>query len=403
MTALAISKVKLSFIVSRTNLKRMQKASMSSIEFNAKMGSFTQESFSNVQNVKALDMVQIYCKRLKELQKEQVNVNMTLQKISIVNSIILTLVAQTITYVIYGWGIYKVWSGAITYGTMTMFLALSQSLSGTTQSMISLVPSSIGMLNAVARIRDIVELPKEDYSQSTQVKEFFEKHQNVGIGICVKEASFAYQSGTKVFDNADFKAFPREVVGIVGPSGEGKTTMLRLLLSIIHMSKGQGIICAGQDEYSNEYMDITASTRQLCAYVPQGNSMFPGTIAENMRMVKEDATDREIEEALKLACAWEFVSRLPEGIHTELKERGGGLSEGQAQRLSIARALLRKTPILLLDEATSALDQENANEVLNNIRKDTYPRTCIITTHRPEVMDICNRIYKISDTKIKEK
>ena len=146
-----------------------------------------------------------------------------------------------------------------------------------------------------------------------------------------------------------------------------------------------------------EPFPISASTRQLFAYVPQGNTMFAGTIAENMRNVKEDATDEEIIAALKLACAWDFVSKLPDGINSVLQERGGGLSEGQSQRLSIARALLRKSPILLLDEATSALDLRTEKQLLNNIITDSYPRTTIVTTHRTSVLNMCDRVYAIQN------
>lgn len=148
-----------------------------------------------------------------------------------------------------------------------------------------------------------------------------------------------------------------------------------------------------------EVIPLNAAARQLFSYVPQGNTMFSGTIKSNMKMVKPDATDEEIIDALKLACAWDFVEKLPNGIESELQERGGGLSEGQAQRLSIARAILRKSPLLLLDEATSALDVATERRVLKNIMTDDYPRTCIVTTHRPTVLNLCNRVYSIRDKK----
>ena len=184
------------------------------------------------------------------------------------------------------------------------------------------------------------------------------------------------------------------MIALVGPSGEGKTTILRYLLSIIRPQGGEGCLCAG---HAGTDIPLTASVRQLMAYVPQGNTMFSGSIADNMRNVKEDATDEDIIEALKLACAWDFVKKLPQGIHSQIQERGCGFSEGQAQRLSIARALLRKSPILLLDEATSALDMHTEKMVLHNIMQDEYPRTTIVTTHRPSVLKQCTRVYSIHD------
>lgn len=147
---------------------------------------------------------------------------------------------------------------------------------------------------------------------------------------------------------------------------------------------------------------LNAETRHFFAYVPQGNTILSGTIAENMRMVKEDATDEEIIEALKIACAWEFVEKLPDTINSALGERGRGLSEGQAQRISIARAVLRNAPILLLDEATSALDVTTERKVLRNIIEQKPNKTCIVTTHRPSVLNMCQRVYRVMETKVTE-
>ena len=147
---------------------------------------------------------------------------------------------------------------------------------------------------------------------------------------------------------------------------------------------------------------MNAETRHLFAYVPQGNTIISGTIAENMRMVKEDATDEEIIEALKVSCAWDFVSKLPETINSNLGERGRGLSEGQAQRIAIARAVLRNAPVLLLDEATSALDVTTERTVLRNIVQQHPNKTCIVTTHRPSVLNLCQRVYRVMETKVTE-
>ena len=146
----------------------------------------------------------------------------------------------------------------------------------------------------------------------------------------------------------------------------------------------------------------SAETRHLFYYVPQGNTILSGTIADNLRMVKEDATDQELEEALRLACAWEFVSRMPEGIHSSVGERGRGLSEGQAQRLAIARAVLKDAPVLLLDEATSALDVATERQVLRNLMTGRPNRTVIVTTHRPSVLGMCRRVYRIVDRQVRE-
>ena len=294
-------------------------------------------------------------------------------------------------------GIYRVWSNAISYGTMTMFLSLSGTLTSSVNSLVSLIPSAISLTISAGRLMDIVKMPQEDYSQDTLVQSFEKQHKAEGIGLNMQNLSYTYHNGTSVFADASIEAYPHEIAALAGPSGEGKTTMLRLILSLLTPQEGSFHVCAGADH--EQIIPMSPSTRKLFSYVPQGNTMFSGTIAENMRNVKPDATDEEIIEALQLACAWDFVEKLPEGIESTVKERGGGFSEGQAQRLSIAHALLRKSPILLLDEATSAPDVAAERKVLRNIMQDTYPRTCIVTTHRPTVLNICTRVYAIRDKK----
>ena len=192
-------------------------------------------------------------------------------------------------------------------------------------------------------------------------------------------------------------AKPGEIVALIGPSGEGKTTLIRLILGLVRPQGGSAVMINAD----GREVELNADTRHLFAYVPQGNTMLSGTLAENLRMAREDATDEQIVDALKTACAWEFVSRLPLGINSHIGERGRGLSEGQAQRIAIARAILRDAPILLLDEATSALDVATERQVLRSIIQNHPNKTCIVTTHRPSVLRSCDRIYRIAGTQMK--
>lgn len=383
-----------SLILSKTLMKRMVNNNQRSAAMGAKMSGFNQETFSNIQTIKAFGLIGLYIKRLKQLQQEYITMRLDFQKMSVWTSLLLSTMGLLVSYASYGWGIYRVWSGAIDYGTMTMFLGLSGALTGTLHSLTSLVPTAINLTTSAGRLMDIVEMPREDYSDEEAVTDFLERYRREGIRLRMEQVEYSYRNGTRVFKGADLEAGPHEIVALVGPSGEGKTTLLRLILSLMPVQGGR-VFCRADSD--GRELPLSPSARRFFSYVPQGNTMFSGTIADNMRNVKEDASEEEMTEALKLACAWEFVEKLPDGINSRIKERGGGFSEGQAQRLSIARALLRKAPILLLDEATSALDVATERRVLKNIREDSYPRTCIVTTHRPTVLSVCNRVYAIRD------
>lgn len=393
---LALLGMPVSILMSRRLLNRMRKNNKRSAATNAKMSGFHQEAFSNIQTIKAFDLIRLYSDRLRELQSEYLSMKMDFQKLSMATSIIMSLVGLAVSYSCYGFGIYRVWSGAISYGTMTMFLALSGSLTSTLNQLISLVPTAVSITTSARRLMDILTMPKEDYSHTAETDAFWKRNKPTGVHMEIKDLSYAYPNGTKVFSHTSFLAHPHEIVALVGPSGEGKTTLLRLMLSLLTPQEGTACLYGA---LPGDILSLSPSTRRLFSYVPQGNTMFSGTIAENMRNVKPDATDSDIMEVLKSACAWDFVNSLKDGIYSKIGERGSGFSEGQSQRLSIARALLRHSPILLLDEATSALDVATERQVLRNIMKDEYPRTCIVTTHRPTVLSICHRVYAISDQK----
>ena len=174
--------------------------------------------------------------------------------------------------------------------------------------------------------------------------------------------------------------------------------MIRLILGLVRPDSGTAFLRSTD----GTEVEMNADSRALFSYVPQGNTVLSGTVAENLRMVRQDATDEELIEALKTACAWDFVSKMPLGIDSSVGERGRGLSEGQSQRIAIARAVLRDAPILLLDEATSALDVATERQVLRNIVQQHPNKTCIVTTHRPTVLNLCQRVYRVVDTRVTE-
>ena len=399
MAVLALLSAPVTLIISKMLMKRMRDHNKEIRTISSEMMSFNQETFTNIQSIKAFNLIDVFSNKLRQVQQNYADVNLEYNKFSIYTSSFMSLVGMVVSYSCFGWGVYRLWTGHITYGTMTLFLQLSGSLSGAFSALVGLVPSAIAATTSAGRIMEIVELPRETIKDEKLVEEICYDCEGEGLAVEVENVDFNYSTSDKrVLENAKIQANPGEIVALVGPSGEGKTTMMRILLGLLNIKGGHAFI-KGKN---NLKCNLSASTRKLMAYVPQEKTMFSGTIAENMRMVKPKATDQEIKEALMDACAYDFVQKLPDGINSKIGERGNGFSEGQNQRLSIARALLRNSPILLLDEATSALDVATERKVLRNIMANNKSRTCIVTTHRPSVLTMCDRVYKISQTKVSE-
>lgn len=392
---LAIAGMPVSLLMSKTLLSRMQSRNLESAALNAKMMGFHQESFSNIQTIKAFDLIPLYVKRLHEYQKEYLQLQKKYQKLGILSSVFLSFIGLLVSYSCYGLGIYRVWSGTISYGTMTLFLSLSGTLTGTLNTLVGMVPSAINITTSSGRLMDIIKMPREDHSAAPKIDAFYQKNKQDGLSISLQDIQYAYAHSDTVFEHTDLVIEPDQIIALIGPSGEGKTTMLRILLALLEPQSGSLSIQNAKD--ASVFVDYSPAIRRLFSYVPQGNAMFSGTIAQNMRNVKPDATDEEIITCLKTACAWDFVHKLPDGIYSTIGERGRGFSEGQVQRLSIARALLKKAPFLLLDEATSALDTVTEHRLLQNIMQKRAAGSCIVTTHRPTVLTICDKVYAIRE------
>lgn len=391
MAVIALGSAPVMLIVSKTLMKKMRDYNKRMRQVSSDVMSFNEESFQNIQSIKAFDLVGLFSKRLRDVQQNYKDVFLDYNKFSVYTSSFMSVVGMFVAYACFGWGVYRLWTGHITFGTMTLFVQLSGQLSSSFKSIVSLVPSAISATTSAGRIMEFFKIKDESELEDDKAKLIQNNTQGKGLSVVLDDVEFSYNENKTVFQHADVVANPGEIVALVGPSGEGKTTMIRLLLGLINTKSGNASI----RDINGVSCKISSETRRFFAYVPQGNTIFSGTIAENMRMVKQDATDAEIVEALKAACAYDFVNKLPDGINSKVGERGSGFSEGQAQRLSIARALIRKSPILLLDEATSALDVFTERQVLRNIMNMGYARTCIVTTHRPSVLTMCDKVYKI--------
>lgn len=396
MAFIALLSAPFLLLASRYIMRKTQEYRKRVMEMNSKMMSFEMETFYNLDTIKSFGVTEKYGRELEKWQGKYKKHNLEYNLFSIKSNIITTAISTMVSFVSFFYCLFRMWTGAISYGTMTLFLQQRSALSSKFSSMVGIFPAMLHSSVSAHRIREIVELPKEvhDPEAAEQLKAVADE----GLTVRMRDVNFAYEESRNVVSNSDFVASPGEIVALVGPSGEGKTTMIRLILGLVHPQEGN-VTLSGRD---GKELDINADIRQFFSYVPQGNTMLAGTIAENLRMVKEDATDEEIIEALKTTCAWDFVSRHPDTINAPIGERGRGLSEGQAQRIALARAVLRDAPVLLLDEATSALDVTTERQVLRNIIRRHPNKTCIVTTHRPSVLNMCQRVYRVMETRVTE-
>lgn len=397
LAGLALLSAPVTLVVSRTLMGRMRQYSRQVREVSSQVMMFHEESFQNIQVIKSFGLGGLYSRKLRQVQEDYRQVKLAYNKFSVAASALMSLVGTAVSVACFGWGVYRLWGNYITYGTMILFLQMAGSLSASFGALVKLVPSAISAATAAGRIMAVTELPREDRSQDKEAWELLEENRADGIRVETRDLVFRYQDGDVVLDGANFYADPGEIVALVGPSGEGKTTMLRLLLGIVRPQAGY-VAVTGQR--TGQSLTASASTRPFFAYVPQGNTMFAGTVAENLRVMAQEAGEEDLWRVLDLACAGEFVRKLPQGLDTKLKEGGGSLSSGQVQRLSIARALLADAPVLLLDEATSALDVATERKVLRNVLQAQAHKTVIVTTHRPSVLNICNRVYQIANRRI---
>ena len=395
MSLIAFASAPVLLLMSKYFIRKQREYAKKVKENHSDMMAFEVDTFHNLDTIKSFGVMDAYGRKLRGWQRIMRSLSLDYNMFTIKTNVFMSVLGMMVQYAAFGYCLFLLWNHQITYGTMTLFLDQRSRLSSAFSKVVGIIPGFLTSSVSAHRIREIIDLPRELHLPESQ--ELRAKASD-GFTVCMEDVDFAYREGRKVIDSSEFRVAPGEIVALVGPSGEGKTTMIRLILGLVHPDCGRVYLRASD----GTEVESNADSRFLFSYVPQGNTILSGTIAENMRLVREDATDEEIVEALKIACAWDFVSRLPDTINSPLGERGRGVSEGQTQRLSIARAVLRDAPVLLLDEATSALDVTTERQVLRNIIRQRPNKSCIVTSHRPTVLTMCQRVYRVMDTRITE-
>ena len=370
-------------LLSRIYISKMRKYTRRIRNFDSKVQSILQETVQNRMLIKTLECGDMVINRL---DNRQINLRHHVKRrtrFSVLSNVTLHGGFAIGFLIAFLWSTYRLSQHAITFGAVTAFLQLVNRIQTPAKDLTRLAPAFVAVLTAAERLIELEEMPQEEDGENISLPS------PCGIKLC--NVSFGYDDGDEnIIDNLSFDFPPGSCTAVLGETGAGKTTLIRLLLGLLKPK--YGTITIYNDEQNH---NMSALMRCNMVYVPQGNTLMSGTIRDNLLMADPNATDHDMMEALHTACA-DFVAELPEGLYTTIDEKGGGLSEGQSQRITIARALLRKRSIMLFDEATSALDPETEKMLLTNILKNKE-QTIIFITHRMAVLEYCDKRLNMDD------
>lgn len=351
-----------------------------------KVRSFMQECLENIVVMKTFVSEAPFSRKLCRLMDDNFRIKMKRTGISVATNMSLYSFFTIGYYAVMVWGAGQISKGAITYGTLMAFLQLVSQLRAPLQNVSGILPQYYSALASAERIMEVdngeSDLPSIADEKLSALKKDFS-------GIQVKDVTFGYKDEI-ILENANFTAEKGKITAITGESGSGKSTIFKVILGLFEPQNGEITV--------NGDIKLDTSIRGLFAYVPQGNMVLSGTIRENIALCNDNVTEEELIKAAKAAEIYDIITSLPDGFETELSERGGGLSEGQIQRISLARALLTDAPVLLLDEATSALDEATETKVLSNI-KAMSDKTILFVTHRNTSLKVCDKIIRVEDKK----
>ena len=364
-------------LLSKLYIGQMRRLTRQVRDSDSKVQSVLQETIQHRMLIKTLESDSVMVDRLESTQSELRHRVVKRTAFSVVSNFILNAGFSVGYLIAFLWAALRMSDQTLTFGGMTAFLQLVNRIQGPARDLTRLAPVFVGVFTAAERLMELEENPLEEQGDPIPL--------TAPCGVRLEHITYAYDDGdSNVIEQLDFDFYPGSCTAVLGETGAGKTTLIRLILALLHPNEGKVILYNQQEQ-----KELSPLMRCNFVYVPQGNTLMSGTIRDNLRLGKLNATEEEIKAALEMSCA-SFVMELPDGLDTVCTEAGGGLSEGQAQRISIARALLRNRPIMLFDEATSALDPETERQLLHNILSH-HDKTVIFITHRPAVVDYCDQ------------
>ena len=398
MALFALASAPILVLSAKPLMKIMRRYNEQTRKINGEILSFNEEAFQNIQLVKAFDLAKQRCRLLKELLEKYKTIQLSYAKMSVVVSLAMGVLGLIAGYGCYGWAIYRLWTNVISYGQMTMFLQLSSNLSSSFSALTSMVPAAVSVATAAGRIMEVTEKPAETDADARPAKKMLAKTKETGLVVEARDMSFTYEDGkAPVMSHVSFKAQPGEILAFVGPSGGGKTTLASLIARFYDTTEGK--VCIG----GVDVKDIpSAQLMNMVSFVFQDSKLLKMSIYDNVRMGKKDATREEVMEALKNAQCEDIIAKLPDGVDTVIGSQGTYVSGGEAQRLSVARAMLKNAPILILDEATAFADPDNEAKVRQAFTKLSAGKTVIMIAHRLSSVVDADRICVLKDGGIVE-
>ena len=379
------------FFITRILRKTLKKLHKKVQETEGKTRSFIQEILTNLLVIKAFAVDEKVNETTDELQNDNFKARMTKRNFSICANVGLGSIFSIGTVFAIAFGAYGILFKAMTYGTVTAIIQLVNQVQSPFVSLSGIMPKYYNTIASAERLMELDDLPDEKEINKNEIDK--DTVYRALKSIEFENITFSFDRDL-ILDNTSLSINKGDFVAIMGISGIGKSTLLKLLLGVFNVNSGS--IYLNTD---NSKIFIDKNTRKLFSYVPQGNMLISGTIKDNIAFINPSATDDEIAKAIEISCAKQFIDELPLGIETVIGEKGMGLSEGQIQRLAIARSLLANSPVLLLDEATSALDEQTEKQFLTNL-KTLDNITCLIVSHKKAALDICNKSIKIKNGKI---